>query len=146
MTASSNESKREIPQAVSPIRCEQLQLVELIPLPFHVKSIVSEATYELHIRLYTRLTARNGLNSVWDAREMFIHGSLSGHPPRRSGYGPRPVHVGFVVDQVALEQVFLRVLRLSAVIYHPHQVSLHTSLLSLLFYGVPTFRPQRSSA
>jgi hypothetical protein len=81
-------SKREIPQAVSPIRCEQLQLVELIPLMFHVKSIVSEATYELHIRstsrLYTSLTARNGLNSVRDAREMFIHASLSGLPPRKS--------------------------------------------------------------
>ena len=142
-------SKREILQAVSPIRCEQLQLVELIPLTFHVKSIVSEATYELHIcsasRLYTRLTARNGLKSVWDAREMFIHASLSGLPSRRSGYGPRPFHVEFVVDQVALEQVFLRVLRLSAVTYHPHQVSLHRALLSLLFYGVPTLRPYRSS-
>jgi hypothetical protein len=127
-------SKSQIRQVVSPIRCEQLQPVELIPLTFHVKSIVSEATYELHIlsisRLYTRLT---GLNSVWDAREMFIHASLSGLPPRRCGYGPRPVHVGFVVDQVALEQVLLRVLRLSVVIYHPHQVSLYRALLSLLF-------------
>jgi hypothetical protein len=78
-------SKSEIRQVVSPIGREQLQPVELIPLMFHVKSIVSEATYELNIlsisRLYTRLTARNGLNSAWNARKMFTHASLNGLPP-----------------------------------------------------------------
>jgi hypothetical protein len=32
--------------------------------------------------------------------------------PRRSGFAPEQVHVEFVVDKVALEQVFLRSLRL----------------------------------
>jgi hypothetical protein len=36
-------------------------------------------------------------------------------PPRRPGFDPGSVHVGFVVDKVALGQVFLRVLRFSPV-------------------------------
>jgi hypothetical protein len=37
---------------------------------------------------------------------------------RLSGFNPRQAHVGFVVDKLALGQVFLRVLRLSSVSYH----------------------------
>jgi hypothetical protein len=33
----------------------------------------------------------------------------------RLGFAPKPVHVGFVVEKVALRQVFLRVLRVSPV-------------------------------
>jgi hypothetical protein len=36
-------------------------------------------------------------------------------PPRRPGFDPGLVHVGFVVDKVALGQVFPRVLRFSPV-------------------------------
>jgi hypothetical protein len=36
---------------------------------------------------------------------------VSGILPRRPGFTPRPIHVGFVVDKVALGQVFLQVLR-----------------------------------
>jgi hypothetical protein len=36
-----------------------------------------------------------------------------GLPPRRPGFDPGSVHVGFVVDKVALGQVFPRVLRFS---------------------------------
>jgi hypothetical protein len=32
-------------------------------------------------------------------------------PRLRPGFKPRPIHVGFVVDEVALGQVFLQVLR-----------------------------------
>jgi hypothetical protein len=39
----------------------------------------------------------------------------AGLPPRRPGFDPGSVHVGFVVDKVTLGQVFLRVLRLSRV-------------------------------
>jgi hypothetical protein len=38
--------------------------------------------------------------------------------PRRPGFAPGSVHVGFVVDKVALGQVFLRVLRFSLSVYH----------------------------
>jgi hypothetical protein len=38
---------------------------------------------------------------------------------RRPGFDPRSVHVGFVVDKVALGQVFRRVLRLSPVNFIP---------------------------
>jgi hypothetical protein len=39
----------------------------------------------------------------------------AGLPPRKPGFDPGPVHVGFVVDKVSLGQVFPRVLRFSAV-------------------------------
>jgi hypothetical protein len=34
---------------------------------------------------------------------------------RRPAFNPEPIHVGFVVDELALGQVLLRVLRLSSV-------------------------------
>jgi hypothetical protein len=40
---------------------------------------------------------------------------VTGLSPRRPGFAPRSIHVGFVVDKVALGQVFLRVLRSSLV-------------------------------
>jgi hypothetical protein len=36
---------------------------------------------------------------------------VAGLPPRRAGFAPGSVHVGFVVDIVALGQVFPRVLQ-----------------------------------
>ena len=43
----------------------------------------------------------------------------AGLSQRRSGFDPGSVHVGFVVDKVALGQVFLRVLRFSPVNFIP---------------------------
>jgi hypothetical protein len=43
----------------------------------------------------------------------------AGTPPRRPGFDPGSVHVGFVVDKVALGQVFPRVLRFSPVTFIP---------------------------
>jgi hypothetical protein len=40
---------------------------------------------------------------------------VTGLSPRRPGFDPGSVHVGFVVDKVALGQAFLRVLRFSPV-------------------------------
>jgi hypothetical protein len=40
---------------------------------------------------------------------------VAGLSPRRSGFDPGSVHVGFVVDNMALGQVFPRVLRFSPV-------------------------------
>jgi hypothetical protein len=42
-----------------------------------------------------------------------------GLPPRRPGFHPGSVHVGFVVDKVALGQVFPRVRRFSSVNFNP---------------------------
>jgi hypothetical protein len=42
---------------------------------------------------------------------------VAGLSPRRPGFDPGSVHLGFVVDKVVLGQVLLRVLRLSPVNY-----------------------------
>jgi hypothetical protein len=44
---------------------------------------------------------------------------IAGLSPRRPGFDSGSVHVGFVVDKVALGQVFLRVLRFSPVSFIP---------------------------
>jgi hypothetical protein len=44
---------------------------------------------------------------------------VAGLSPRRPGFDPGPVHVGFVVDKVALVQVFTRVCRFSPVSFIP---------------------------
>jgi hypothetical protein len=41
---------------------------------------------------------------------------VAGLSPRRPGFASGSIHMGFVVDKVALGQVFLRVLRLSSVL------------------------------
>jgi hypothetical protein len=43
--------------------------------------------------------------------------------PQRAGFAPGSIHVGFVVDKVALGQVFLRVLRFSLVSIIPPSLS-----------------------
>jgi hypothetical protein len=43
----------------------------------------------------------------------------AGLSPRRPGFDPGSVHVGFVVDKMALGQVYLRVLRFSPVNFIP---------------------------
>jgi len=40
-------------------------------------------------------------------------------------FNPRPVHVGFVVDRVALRQVFLQVLRFPTIIVIPPVLHIH---------------------
>jgi hypothetical protein len=44
---------------------------------------------------------------------------VAGLSPRRPGFDPGSVHVGFVVDNVALGQVFPRVLRFSPINFIP---------------------------
>jgi hypothetical protein len=44
---------------------------------------------------------------------------VAGLSPRRLGFDPGSVHVGFVLDKVVLGQVFLRVLRFSPVSFIP---------------------------
>jgi acyl-CoA thioesterase len=48
---------------------------------------------------------------------------VAGLSPWRPGFVPRSIHVGFVVDKVALGQVFLRVLRFSCQYIIPPSLS-----------------------
>jgi hypothetical protein len=52
---------------------------------------------------------------------------VAGLSPRRPGFAPGSIHVGFVVDKVLLGQSFLRVFRFSSV-----NISFHS-----VFYTVP---------
>jgi hypothetical protein len=52
---------------------------------------------------------------------------VAGLSPRRPGFAPGPIYVGFVVDRVALGQVLLRVLRFSPVIIIPPGFHAHIS-------------------
>jgi len=45
----------------------------------------------------------------------WLRRSVAGFSPQGPGFDPRPVHVTFVVDKVALGQLYLPVLRLSPV-------------------------------
>jgi hypothetical protein len=45
----------------------------------------------------------------------WLRSLVAGLSPRRPGFAPGSIHVGCVVDKVALRQVFLRVLRFSPV-------------------------------
>jgi hypothetical protein len=45
----------------------------------------------------------------------WLRSLVAGLSPRRPGFAPGSIHVGFVVENVALGQVFLRVLRFSPV-------------------------------
>jgi hypothetical protein len=51
------------------------------------------------------------------------------------GFAPRPVHVGFVVDKVALGQVFLRVLRFSPVNTIQPLLHIHSCIIWELVSG-----------
>jgi hypothetical protein len=51
------------------------------------------------------------------------------------GFAPRSVHVGFVVDKVTLEQVFLRVLRVSPVNIIPPSFSIFIDQLGFEQYA-----------
>jgi hypothetical protein len=53
----------------------------------------------------------------------WLRSLVAGLSPRRPGFAPGSFHVGFVVDKVALGQVFLRVLWFSPVNIIPPSLS-----------------------
>jgi hypothetical protein len=53
----------------------------------------------------------------------WLRSLVAGFSPRRPGFAPGSIHVGFVVDKVTLGQVFLRVLRFSPVNIIPPSLS-----------------------
>jgi hypothetical protein len=54
---------------------------------------------------------------------------VAGFSPRRPGFAPRSVHVGFVVDRVAVGQGFSRVLRFSPVYIIPQLFCIHSCII-----------------
>jgi hypothetical protein len=64
------------------------------------------------VKLRGRITPRNRAVS-------WLRRLVAGLPQRRLGFDPGSVHVGFVVDKVALGQGFPRVLRFYPVIFIP---------------------------
>jgi hypothetical protein len=54
-------------------------------------------------------------NCVLQGAMPWLRSLVAGLSPRRPGFAPGSIHVGFVVDKMALGQVFLRVLRFSPV-------------------------------
>jgi hypothetical protein len=53
----------------------------------------------------------------------WLRSLVAGLPPRKPGFATGSIHVGFVVDKVALGQVFLRVIRFSPVNIIPPSLS-----------------------
>jgi hypothetical protein len=68
-------------------------------------------------------------NIQFDRRLPITLGQRIFFSPRRSGAAPRAVHVGFVVDKVALGRVFLRVLRVSHVSIIPPLLHIHSRII-----------------
>jgi hypothetical protein len=66
----------------------------------------------------------------------WLRRSVTGLSPRRPGFSPGSVCVGFVVDRVAVRQVFLRVLRVSFVSIVPPRLHTH----SLRYLGMKNRR------
>ena len=63
---------------------------------------------------------QTGFTVIGDMAVPWLRRLVAGLPPRRHGFDPGSVHVGFVVDKVALGQVFPpRVLRFSPVNFIP---------------------------
>jgi hypothetical protein len=72
---------------------------------------------------------------------------VAGLSPRRPGFDPRSVHVGFVVDKVELGQVFPRILRFSSVNFIPPVLHYFEKLQKLItFLFITGFRCVRSGA
>jgi hypothetical protein len=65
-----------------------------------------------------------------DEAVQWVRQLVAGLSPRKPGFSHRLVHLGFVVDEVVLEQVFLRVLRVFSCQYH----SIIPQWLSILIY------------
>jgi hypothetical protein len=61
-------------------------------------------------------------------------GLVAGLSPRRPWFDPRSVHVGFVLNKVALRQVFPRVLRFSACQFHSTGALLHGKMEKLIIF------------
>jgi hypothetical protein len=89
-----------------------------IPLE-NYERLFSVILYSLHIITNMGLCNFNSI-LIWSVTAPWLRRLLSACSPRRPDFSPSPVHVGFVVDKVALGQVSFRVLRFPAVISFHH--------------------------
>jgi hypothetical protein len=81
-------------------------------------SVDSEAIILAYIYIYIKQYYIVPINIVPKAVP-WLRRLVAGLSPRKPGFDPGSVHVGFVVDKVALGQVFPRVLRSSPVNFIP---------------------------
>jgi hypothetical protein len=67
-------------------------------------------------------------------------GLITSLSPRRPGFNPRPVHVGFVEDKVAPKQISLRVLRVFplSVQFHCCTMLIHSSITNATYSQIST--------
>jgi hypothetical protein len=72
---------------------------------------------------YLRPVLRRIFGSSTDGEGPWLRSLVAGLSPRRPGFVPGSIHVGFVMDKVALGQVFLRVLLFSPVNIIPPSLS-----------------------
>jgi hypothetical protein len=73
-------------------------------------------TVQMQIMRTSLLIARNVICLCNQSTAVpWLRSLVAGLSPRRAGFAPGSIHVGFVVDKVALGQVFLPVLRFSPV-------------------------------
>jgi hypothetical protein len=79
---------------------------------------MTEGLLYIHIQLHA-VSLSNVLNVTSAVSNVETRPLAAGLPPRRPGFDPGLVHVGFVVDKVALGQVFPRVLRFYPVSFIP---------------------------
>ena len=79
------------------------ELLLLVPMRWHV--MWSNLT-----RLQLSHIHRGNIKTS-DVTTMLCHGSVVSISPRRLGFSPGLVHVGFVLEEVALRRILLRVLR-----------------------------------
>jgi hypothetical protein len=93
---------------------EHFQLGECV-LPFSSDVVPSHLLFKalieitgIEVKLWFRIQGKLRSNLVWDARYTHRYRALApaGFPPRQLGFVPRSAHVGFVVAQVALVQVY----------------------------------------
>jgi hypothetical protein len=74
----------------------------------------------------------------------YLRRLVAGFSPRMPGFAPRAAHVGFVVDKVALGQIFLRILRSSPVNIIPPLFHIHSYIWGM-GNGLAAAVPQRYS-
>jgi hypothetical protein len=67
------------------------------------------------VTLDPRSSVTSSTTGVLSNAGFWLRSLVAGLAPRRPRFAPGSIHVGFVVDKVALGQVFLRVLRFSPV-------------------------------
>jgi hypothetical protein len=78
-------------------------------------TLIVDINYDLAVMLQAGIIVICCIGAV-----SWLRSLVTGLSPRRPGFTPGSIHVGFVVDKVALGQVFLRVLRFFPVTLQTH--------------------------